>query len=395
MHFAIYIAGAISILAWLYLLFAHGEFWRVNRLKNTLPPTSVIDGTIVAVVPARNEAQAIGATVQSLLEQSCAANLRVIVVDDHSSDGTSDAARAAAQACRRPDALEVIASLPLPAGWTGKLWAAQQGIARASELCPRFLLLTDADIMHSPNSVANLVAIADSGPYDLASFMVKLHCSSIPERLLIPAFVFFFFMLYPPAWIRDPRRKVAGAAGGCMLVRPAALQKVGGIAAIRNQIIDDCALARAIKRSGGCVWLGLTPDTHSTRAYTSFSEIERMIARTAFNQLQHSALLLLGATLGLAVIYLLPVVLVFSGNVFLMTLGAVSWLLMAFAYYPMVRFYGLRPGWALSLPFSAAFYMMATVHSAIKFWSGRGGEWKGRAQDQGHTESSPTATGQQ
>ena len=229
--------------------------------------------------------------------------------------------------------------------------------------------------------MATLVAIAESGKFDLVSFMVKLHCESFAERLLIPAFVFFFFMLYPPAWIRDPRRRVAGAAGGCMLVRPQALQKAGGMSAIRDRIIDDCALADAIKRSGGRVWLGVTPDTMSTRKYRSFGEIERMIARTAFNQLQHSAALLAGSIIGLAIAYLLPVALLLSGHAELAAIGAVGWLLMTIAYFPMVRFYGLSAGWALTLPVAASFYMFATIHSAFKFWSGRGGEWKGRAQD--------------
>ena len=199
-----------------------------------------------------------------------------------------------ARDCGRSEALEVVASDTLPAGWTGKLWAVEQGIQHAKRLRPRFLLLTDADIRHSADNIAKLVAIAEAGNYDLASFMVKLHCQSLAERFLIPPFVFFFFLLYPPAWIRDPRHNVAGAAGGCMLIRPEALERAGGISAIRNQIIDDCALARAVKRSGGRVWLGVTPDAESTRVYGSFSEIERMVARTAFNQLQHSAWMLTG-----------------------------------------------------------------------------------------------------
>ena len=195
----------------------------------------------------------------------------------------------------------------MPPGWSGKLWAVQQGIEQALQLQPKFLLLTDADIQHSPENVATLVAIAERGGYDLASFMVKLHCRSVAEKLLIPAFVFFFFLLYPPEWIRDPQRKTAGAAGGCMLIRPAALARAGGIAAIRHEIIDDCALAAAVKRSGGKVWLGVTQETRSLRAYGSFSEIERMIARTAFNQLRHSTWLLAAALAGLLLTYVLPV----------------------------------------------------------------------------------------
>jgi hopene-associated glycosyltransferase HpnB len=257
----------------------------------------------------------------------------------------------------------------------------QQGVERAPALNPQFLLLTDADVQHSPHNVATLAAVAEAGGYDLASFMVKLHCRSLAEKLLIPAFVFFFFMLYPPEWIRDPRFKTAGAAGGCMLIRPAALQRIGGIAAIRQEIIDDCALARAVKSTGGNVWLGVTGDTRSLRPYKSFGEIEHMIARTAFNQLRHSIWLLLGAIAGMTLLYLLPLGLLASRSPLLAAIGGVSYLLMIAMYFPIVRFYGLNPLWVLTLPVSAAFYMAATIHSAVKFWSGRGGEWKGRAQD--------------
>jgi hopene-associated glycosyltransferase HpnB len=275
----------------------------------------------------------------------------------------------------------VIAGRPLEPGWTGKLWAVQQGIGQALRLRPGYLLLTGADIRHDPNNLAALLSVAQSGNYDLTSFMVKLRCRSVAEHLLIPAFVFFFFMLYPPRWIRDRRRSTSGAAGGCILIRPEALARAGGIASIRSEIIDDCSLARTVKSSGGRVWLGLTTEACSLRVYDSFAEIERMIARTAFNQLRHSALLLGASLLGLTLLYLLPVALVCSGSPMLLLIGIALWLLMAIAYLPMVRFYGLPPLWAFSLPLSAAFYMAATVHSAWKYWSGRGGEWKGRAQD--------------
>jgi len=375
------IFGLLCAVAWIYLLAAHGNFWKVWRLGSHVSPADTVNGTIAVVIPARDEAEVIGATVQSLLEQSCAPAVRVFVVDDHSADGTAEVARQAAQACGRAEAVMVISGRALPAGWTGKLWAVQQGVEQAARIDPDFLLLTDADIHHGRSSVATLVAIAESGNYDLASFMVKLHCRSFAEKLLIPAFVFFFFMLYPPEWIGDIRRKVAGAAGGCMMIRPQALQKAGGMASIRGQIIDDCALAKAVKASGGRVWLGVTPDTMSTREYVSFGEIERMISRTAFNQLRHSATLLIASIAGLAIAYLLPLALLLSGNTMLVALGALCWLLMAIAYAPMVRFYGLSAAWALTLPAPASFYMIATVHSAVKFWSGRGGEWKGRAQD--------------
>ena len=379
-YFAL-IAGLLCLAIWIYLLTAHGNFWRVSSLRWDVTPLAAMDRTIAVVIPARDEADVIGSTIESLLRQSCAQAIHIFVVDDHSSDGTAKAAREAARKCGRSEALDVATGSELPSGWTGKLWAVEQGIQRAVQLHPKFLLLTDADIQHSPDNVAKLVAIAEAGNYDLTSFMVKLHCRTLAERFLIPPFVFFFFLLYPPAWIRDPRRKIAGAAGGCMLIRPAALERAGGLAAIRNQIIDDCALARAVKQAGGRVWLGVTQDACSTRVYGTFGEIERMIARTAYNQLQHSIWQLLGALVGLTITYLLPLALLLSGTGMLAFVGAASWLLMSASILPMVRFYGLNAAWALTLPFSASFYMLSTLHSAFKFWSGRGGEWKGRAQD--------------
>ncbi|MGB7555347.1 MAG: glycosyltransferase [Candidatus Korobacteraceae bacterium] len=383
MHLFGLIAGLLCIFLWFYLLLAHGRFWMLDRLGAEKAGLSAIPGPIAVVIPARDEADVVGEAMHSLLQQSCASAIHIFLVDDGSTDGTVEVAREAALHSHSPQALTVICGQPLPNGWTGKLWAVQQGIDRALQLHPQFLLLTDADIKHAPENVATLVTVAERGGYDLASFMVKLHCRSLPEKLLIPAFVFFFFMLYPPEWIRNRRRKVAGAAGGCMLVRPEALERAGGVAVIPGEIIDDCALARMVKRSGGKAWLGLTSDTYSLRAYKSFGEIERMIARTAFNQLQHSAWLLLGAAAGLLLMYLLPLALLFTGSLALTLIGAIAYLLMWVIYLPMVRYYGLNAGWALTLPFSAVFYLVATIHSALNFWSGRGGEWKGRAQDSG------------
>src|ERR1039458_7329508 len=368
MYLTALIAGCVCVFVWIYLILAHGRFWMVQRLGAREAPLSAIPGPIAVVIAARNEADVIGDAVRSLLQQSCADAIHIFLVDDNSADGTAEAAREVAANSSHADALTVIRGEPLPDGWTGKLWAMQQGIEQALRVHPQFLLLTDADVQHSPANVATLVSLAESSGYDLASFMVKLHCRSLPEKLLIPAFVFFFFTLYPPEWIRNPRRKMAGAAGGCILIRPEALARAGGVEAIRGKIIDDCALARMVKRSGGKVWLGMTPDTCSLRAYQSFGEIERMIARTAFNQLQHSAWLLLGAIAGLLLIYLLPLVLLLSGSRTLALVGAAAYLLMWVTYSPMVRFYRLNATWALTLPFSAAFYLAATVHSALNYW---------------------------
>jgi hopene-associated glycosyltransferase HpnB len=405
MFSAALIAGFVCVGIWVYLLLAHGRFWRIPSAPR-LSAAATDSGkrveehpTIAIVIPARNEADVIGRAVSSLLRQGARSaslsspdapssspssgervgSLHIFVVDDNSSDQTAAVAREAAGS--QADRLTVITGQRLPPGWSGKLWALQQGVEQALPQRPDFLLLTDADVEHSSHNVGLLVAQANSGGYDLTSFMVKLHCHSLAERLLIPAFVFFFFMLYPPEWIGNSRRKTAGAAGGCILIRPAALERIGGIAAIRQEIIDDCALARAVKQSGGKVWLGAAADTHSVRPYDSFAEIERMIARTAFNQLRHSGLLLFGTLLGMLLIYVLPLLLLVSGSAKLAMVGAVALGLMSMTYLPMVRFYGLNPLWTLTLPASAVFYSAATVHSAFKYWRGRGGEWKGRAQD--------------
>lgn len=379
------IAGTTSVLVWLYLLLGRGGFWRI---KKHLPPvlaTQPSSRRVAVIIPARNEAAAVGPSVVSLLRQTGSHLIHIFLVDDSSSDGTANVAyEAAAQEDKSSD-LTVISGQPLRPGWTGKLWAVQQGIEQARAFAPQFFLLTDADILHAPDNVASLVSIAENGRYDLASFMVKLHCATLAEKFLIPAFVFFFFKLYPPAWTDGSRYKTAGAAGGSILVRPEALECAGGMAAIRSEIIDDCALAQAVKRHGGRLWLGLSDKTTSLRSYPTFTELGRMISRTAFRQLNHSFWMLLAALIGLTLIYVIPPPLLAVHHAVPVALGASTWLLMTFAYLPMVRFYGLSPIWALTLPFTAILYMGATAHSAFRFWSGRGGEWKGRTQDVGST----------
>lgn len=374
-------AGTICLLIWLYLLLAHGGFWRIAR---HLPPAGLKQPSscrVAVIVPARNEADVVAQSMTSLLTQASGHSVHIILVDDGSSDGTAEVARKTAALAGRSSALTVITGKPLPSGWTGKLWAVQQGIECASDLAPQFLLLTDADIRHAPDSLATLVAIAEDGGYDLVSFMVRLHCATLAEKFLIPAFVFFFFKLYPPAWTGNSRRKTAGAAGGSILIRPEALSRAGGIPAIRGEIIDDCALARSIKHQGGRLWLGLGPASTSLRPYKTFGEIGRMISRTAFNQLNHSVWLLVFSLIGLTITYLAPPLLLLAHREWVVTLGAAAWILMTIAYLPMTRFYGLNPVWAPTLPLVAAFYMIATLYSAFRYWIGRGGEWKGRAQD--------------
>jgi hopene-associated glycosyltransferase HpnB len=368
--------AALPVLIWTYLLCARGGFWRVKPHLGLLLPPSEPPKKIAIVIPARNEADVIGVTITSLLAQDFHGICNIFVVDDGSTDGTAEIARAAGR-----DAITVVKAPAPPAGWTGKMWAVSQGVETALLSAPDFLLFTDADIHHEPGSLAKLIAIAEHGGYDLVSFMVKLHCETFAERALIPAFVFFFFMLYPPAWIRDEKRKAAGAAGGCVLIRPEILQKADGIEAIRSEVIDDCALARRAKEAGGRVWLGLTDGTKSTRRYETFCEIEKMISRTAFRQLNHSVLLLVGTLIGLGVAYMLPVALIFCGQSVYAALGLAAWALMTVAYLPMVRFYRESPLWAVVLPAIAVFYAGATIHSAFKYWTGSGGEWKGRTQD--------------
>jgi hopene-associated glycosyltransferase HpnB len=378
----LFCAASVPVLIWAYLLTGRGGFWRTSI--HLAPPVTTNwpeSRRVVAVVPARNEADVVGGAITSLLEQEIPSVIHIILVDDGSADGTALIARTASDQIGKSDYLTIIDGKPLGDGWTGKMWAVAQGVTAAETLNPDYLLLTDADIIHSPRNVQELIAIAERLECDLVSYMVKLATVSFAEKALIPAFVFFFFMLYPPSWIFSRQRKTAGAAGGCILIRPEALRRIGGISAIRNQVIDDCALAQAVKRKGGRVWLGLTPSTVSIRSYGSFAEIGRMIARTAFNQLQHSPLLLGSTLLGLFFTYLLPPILVLTRKPWLASLGGVAWLLMSASYLPMVRFYKRSPLWSTALPPIALFYMGATVYSASRYWRKRGGEWKGRIQD--------------
>jgi hopene-associated glycosyltransferase HpnB len=358
---------------------ARGSFWRIESTKPDTSDKAGFFGGIVAVVPARNEAELIGPVITSLLNQRVA--MPVVLVDDESTDGTADVARRASEEAGKADALIVIQSKPLPAGWTGKLWAMHQGIERARALNPAWLMLADADVLHGPETVANLGLIASDGHYDLVSFMVKLQCESLPEKLLIPAFVYFFFMLYPPAWIRATRRSTAGAAGGCMLVRANTLERAGGLQSIRGAVIDDCSMARLLKQHDGSLWIGLTDQSQSLRRYETFSEIEHMVSRTAFNQLQHSSLLLLCTIAGMVITYLAPPLLLLTRSRLTIVMGTAAWAAMTMTYSAMVRYYRLNPAWALTLPLAALFYLGATMHSAVKYWNGTGGDWKGRVQD--------------
>ena len=365
------LTGAACLAIWLYLVLARGGFWRMRpdipgfALRAPVP-------SVTAVVPARNEAKVVATAVGSLAAQQYSGEFRIILVDDSSDDGTAAIALAAA-----PE-LHLVTARSLPSGWTGKMWAVAEGVRSASG---DYLLLTDADIVHPPDHLAGLVARAEHGGYDVVSFMVRLHCRSFAEQALIPAFVFFFFLLYPPSWTRDPRHRTAGAAGGCILIRRTALERIGGIERIRGELIDDCALARAVKQSGGRIWLGLSPTAASIRQYHTFGEIGRMISRTAFTQLGYSTLVLVATIAGLALVYLAPPLLTLAAPRGAASgMGATAWLLMTISYWPSVRYFNRPWYWAPLLPAIALFYLAATLHSAIQHWRGKGGLWKGRTQ---------------
>jgi hopene-associated glycosyltransferase HpnB len=364
------VLSAFTLLIWIYLLFFRGFFWRVR--DESMPLMAAPPRRICAVVPARNEEVTIARAVDSLRAQDYLGELQIFVVDDHSTDRTGSIASEAGAT--------VVEAQALPPGWTGKMWAVAQGIERARQESPDYLLLTDADIEHAPTSAAALVSRAEASSLDLASYMVLLHSSTAPERLLIPAFVYFFLKLYPPAWTRDPKARTAGAAGGCILIRPAALDRIGGIAAIRGELIDDCELAHAVKKNGR-IWMGLTATTRSIRVYESLGEIRAMVARTAFTQLDHSALLLAGTVIAMALTYVAPPALTLLGTPVAAALGSTAWLMMTCSYIPVLRLYRQPIWWAPLLPLIAMFYAAATVESACRYWMGTGNLWKGRVQD--------------
>jgi hopene-associated glycosyltransferase HpnB len=371
--------AAIPLAIWIYLLLARGSFWRLSedkiesrRLENW--------PRVVAVVPARNEAPTISQAVSSLAKQDYPGEFSIVVVDDHSDDGTAALARQAAEASGAAQRVTVHVAAPLAPGWTGKLWALHEGMQVAASQSAEFFWFTDADIEHAPDTLRRLVFRAEKNSLDLTSLMVLLQAKTFAERLLIPPFLYFFLMLYPPRWIADPNASTAGAAGGCILLRRNVLAPIGGIASIRGEVIDDCALARAVKKSGGRIWMGLTRTSVSLRSYGTLAEIRDMIARTAFTQLRHSFVLLIAALTGLFATYLLAWILFFAypGEAWLLVDTAIA--LMTATFLLTVRFYNLSPVWALTLPAAAVFYGYATFLSALRYWLGRGGQWKGRAQ---------------
>ena len=374
--------SATSLGVWLYLAFGRGMFWRLapfddDGTKHAAPPRWP---RVAAVIPARNEALTIGETIGALVRQDYAGEFSILVVDDHSEDDTSRIAHQSAKLHGAESRVKTQLAPPLPPGWTGKLSALNEGVRLEARQAPEFYWFTDADVVHAPDTLRRLVARAEQDQLDLVSLMVLLQAKTLPERALIPAFLFFFLKLYPPRWIANPNARTAGAAGGCVLLRRGALEKIGGLPAIRSEVIDDCSLARAVKRAGGPIWMGVTRASHSLRAYMTFAEIRDLIARTAFTQLHYSAPLLAGTLAGLLLTYIAPVALVFSHPVTARILALAAWLLMSLTFSPTVRFYRLSPLWAPLLPLAALFYAYSTCLSAVRYWLNRGAQWKGRAQ---------------
>jgi hopene-associated glycosyltransferase HpnB len=389
---------SLSLTIWIYLIIFRGQFWlcnqylKENKLENS-PRVSVI-------LPARNEAEVLPITLNSLFNQDYQGEFTIILIDDQSTDGTEKIAQEIAKKYQKSAKLNILKGQDLPEGWTGKLWAMKQGIEYAQQnFKPDYFLLTDADIKHSENNLSQLVAKAERDNLDLVSLMVLLRSESFWEKLLIPAFVFFFQKLYPFPWVNNPYNKTAAAAGGCILIPPAAWQRIGGIEVLKEALIDDCTLASFVKKTlpeNKSIWLGLTNKTYSVRPYEDFAAIFNMVARTAFTQLNYSLLLLLGSILGMSIAYLIaPLGLmggIITSNLSLVILSALTWLLMAIAYYPTLRLYKLSPLWGLNLPAIALLYSLMTVDSALRYGRGEGGKWKGRVYSKTQNSNPPNPT---
>ncbi len=363
----------VPLALWAGILTLRGGFWRADQRLENAPAEQVDWPEVVCIIPVRNEAPTIGGAVASLTDQDYPGRVSVFVVDDNSDDGTADAAGGVT---KNPGRLNVVAGKPLEDGWSGKLWAVHQGLKMAGTMAPNapFVLLTDADITHDGESLRRLVGKAEAGRLDLVSLMVRLRSESFWEKLLIPAFIFFFQKLYPFPWVNDPNKPMAAAAGGCMLVRRSALERSGGVEAIRYHLIDDCALAARLKQQGP-IWLGLSSRVVSERRYGHLSEIWDMVARTAFEQLGNSALALIGTVAAMSITYLAPPLAVAAAA----AAGVLTWwALMGIAFWPTLDLYGMARAWSLLLPVAALLYTLMTVSSAVRYWRGRGGAWKGR-----------------
>src|SRR5262245_33111547 len=368
--------AVICVMVWLYLMVGRGNFWLCRVRDTGHVPEPQPRRAVVAVVPARNESDYIATSVRSLLRQEYPGAFSLIVVDDDSTDPTVEKAMQAAASV--PDRhMTVVNSKGPPPSWTGKLWAVRQGIAAAEKLRPDYILLTDADIEHGPDTLAWLVKQASAGRYVLTSLMVKLRCENLAERIHVPAFIYFFQMLFPFSWVCRPASGTAAAAGGCMLVRSEALAKIGGIESIRNALIDDCSLAEKLKKIGP-IWLGLTNRAHSIRPYDTLTDVKRTISRSAYEQLRYSPVLLAATVASMTITFIVPPLLAMFATGIPRLLGLIAWLAMAITFMPTLRFYGESRLWSFALPAIAALYLYYTLDSAYLFVRGRGGQWKGR-----------------
>jgi hopene-associated glycosyltransferase HpnB len=370
--------AALTLAVWLYLIVGRGGFWLARERDDGGPVPAAWPG-VVAVIPARNEAEGVGECIGSLLRQDYAGPFSIVLVDDQSTDETAAVATHAAGAAGLADRLTVLSGRALPAGWTGKLWAMKQGVDEAGLRAPTYLLFTDADIAYASETLTRLVARAEKDGLVLNSLMVKLRSESPADRGLIPAFVFFFQMLYPFAWVNRPQSRTAAAAGGCMLASSNALRAAGGIESIRGALIDDCALARRLKQQG-TISLSLTERVHSIRAYPALGDIRSMVARSAYAQLRFSPLLLAATVAGMALTSVAPVLLALFGDGLARAFGIAAWAIMALAFQPTLRLYRLSPLWGVALPAIALVYMAFTLDSAYQHARGAGGLWKGRVQ---------------
>ena len=368
--------GLLTVFIWLALLAGWYGFWRADQRLPLTPEPPGAWPSVVAVVPARDEAATIPYSLTGLIEQRYAGPFEIVLADDSSSDDT--VAMAGRLASDGERTFTVVEAGPLPAGWAGKIWTLHRGIEEAARSQPDYYWLTDADIAHKPQVLAGLVAHAEAERLALASLMVRLPTRTFWEKLLVPAFIFYFALLYPFRAVNDPSSRIAGAAGGSLLIRRDALEAIGGIGVIKGAVIDDCALAQAVKGSGRRIWIGLAERSRSLRRYRRLSDFWAMVARSAYPQLSHSPLRLVFALLGLAVAFLAPPLLVLAGGAAAFA-GLVAWGLMGFAFAPTVKYHGLSPVWAATLPIAAALFAAMTMASAVGHYRGRPAEWRGRA----------------
>ncbi len=403
MLFWVSIFSWASVTIWLYLVFLRGgikhPYWLIgqrleaesqNKASNHADTAAIGSWPpVVAIVPARDEADVIGPAITSLLSQDYPGRFDIILIDDGSTDDTASTARKAALALGRANRLHVFSAPPKPTDWTGKLWAMEQGLAtmknRGSLKESPFLLFTDADIEHQPGMLTALYTQAETKHLDAVSLMVQLRQEGFWAAILIPAFVYFFRLLYPFSAVNNPEKSAAAAAGGCILVRRTALEAAGGLAAIRSSIIDDCALAKCLKNNGR-LWLGLTRSAQSVRPYNGLGGIWSMVTRNAYAQLAYSPWLLMICLVGLIVVFLVPPVALIegvrTGNTTIALAGGMAWGLMSLTYIPMVYEYRFGLLKMISLPVAAGLYGVMTLDSARRHWQGKGGLWKGRIYPQ-------------